>query len=248
MSLGASNLSSSSVAATTGLRAGPIAFWLVLSLHGLAVLLMAATEASLLGMLVFLLVWIMLNCLWLAVLRRPSVAALLSLEFLAVLALLSRFKYDKLWMTIDFVDVLIVDQDTSAFLLATFPALRWWVLLSAAATVAAVIFAWRLDQYRVSRIAGVIGLSMSALALIGTALSCPTDLHEDFVGRSYVSKFARTGVEAIHELSLRGYLEAADDAGERLVGAADFVCHPPQKLPHIILLHDESSFDITAAP
>jgi hypothetical protein len=151
-------------------------------------------------------------------------------------------------MTIDFVDVLIVDQDTSAFLLATFPALRWWVLLSAAATVIAIIFAWRLDQYRVSRIVGVIGLSMSALALIATALSCPTDLHEDFVGRSYVSKFARTGVEAIRELSLRGYLEAADDAGERLVGADDFVCHPPQKLPHVILLHDESSFDITAAP
>src|SRR5690348_2932751 len=155
MSLGASNLSSSSVAATTGFRAGPIALWLVLSLHGLAVLLMASTEASLLGMLVFLLVWIMLNSLWLTVLRRPSVAALLSLEFLAALSLLSRFKYDKLWMTIDFVDVLIVDQDTSAFLLATFPALRWWILLSGVVTAVTVIAAWRLDHWRVSRIAGL---------------------------------------------------------------------------------------------
>jgi hypothetical protein len=30
--------------------------------------------------------------------------------------------------------------------------------------------------------------------------------------------------------------------------AADAVCHPTRKLPHIILLHDESSFDITVAP
>jgi len=248
MSLGASNFPSSDVAMKAGLRAWPIAFWLVLSLHGLAAVLMASTEASLLGMLVFLLVWTMLNGLWLALLRRPTVAALLSLELLAALALLSAFKYDKLWMTIDFVDVLIVDQDTSAFLLATFPALRWWVLLSVAATAAAVILASRLDRYRVNRIAGVIGFSISALALTGIALSCPTDLHEDFVGQSYVSKFARTGIEAIHELSSRGYLEVADDAGGRSVAVDDFVCHPSRKLPHVILLHDESSFDITAAP
>ena len=87
------------------------------------------------GVAVFLLVWIMLNCLWLALLRRPTVAALISLEILVVLTLLSRFKFDKLWMTIDFVDVMIVDRDTTAFLLAIFPALRWWILLAAAATV-----------------------------------------------------------------------------------------------------------------
>lgn len=83
-------------------------------------ILMGETEATPLGMAVFVLVWAMMNCLWLALVRRPSVAALISLELLVALTLLSRFKYDKLWMTIDFVDVLIVDQDTSAFLLATF--------------------------------------------------------------------------------------------------------------------------------
>ena len=35
-----------------------------------------------------------------------------------------------------------------------------------------------------------------------------------------------------------GYVTEAADAG----------CHPTRKLPHIILLHDESSFDITVAP
>jgi hypothetical protein len=248
MSYGTSNAPSDAFAAKTVARGGPVAFWLVLSLHGLAIILIGATEASPLGMAVFLLVWAMLNCLWLALVRRSSVAALISLELLVALVLLSRFKYDKLWMTIDFVDVMIVDRDTSAFLLATFPALRWWILLSAAATGAAVIVKWRLDSYRVSRRASLAGFSTSALALIAISLSCPTDLREDFISQSYVSKFARTAVETIHELSSRGYLEAANDTSGRLTGAGSFVCHPTRKLPHIILLHDESSFDITAAP
>ena len=90
MSSGVSNLTSDALPA----------FCLLFGLHGLAVMLMAATEVSLLGMVVFVLAWIVLNCLWFALLRRPTVAALLSLETLALLTLLSRFKYDKLWMTI----------------------------------------------------------------------------------------------------------------------------------------------------
>ncbi len=247
MRYGASNLSSDAVAVDAARRTGSVAFWLVLSLHVLAIVLMVTTEVSSLGMVVFLLVWAILNGLWLALVRRPSIAALISLEFIVALTLLSRFKYDKLWMTIDFLDVLIVDQDTSAFLLATFPALRWWILLFAAATTVAIILARRLDHYRASRRASLAGFSISALALVAISLFYPTDLHEDFAGRSYVSKFARTGVEAIQELSSRGYLEAADETGERLMGAGSFICRPSRRLPHIILLHDESSFDITAA-
>ena len=37
-------------------------------------------------------------------------------------------------------------------------------------------------------------------ALVELSLSFPTNLQEDFISRNYVSKFARTGVEAIHEL------------------------------------------------
>jgi len=247
MTYGTSSFASD-VFAATARRTGLVALWLALSLHGLAMILMGETEATPLGMAVFVLVWAMMNCLWLALVRRPSVAALISLELLVALTLLSRFKYDKLWMTIDFVDVLIVDQDTSAFLLATFPALRWWILLFAVATVVGIIIAWRLDCCRVSRRASLAGCSTFAAALVAVSLSCPTDLREDFIGQSYVSKFARTGVEAIHELSSRGYLEVASDTNGRLTRAGRFVCHPPRKLPHIILLHDESSFDITVAP
>ena len=99
------------------------ALCLALLLHAGAVALMVTTEVSLVGMAVFLFVWIMLNCVWLTLLRRPTAAALISLEILVALTLLSRFKFDKLWMTIDFVDVIIVDRDTTAFLLEIFPGL-----------------------------------------------------------------------------------------------------------------------------
>src|SRR4051812_8524293 len=224
------------------------ALCLGLLLHAGAALLMVTTEISLLGMAVFLLVWVMLNCLWLALLRRPTVAALISLGILIVLTLLSRFKFDKLWMTIDFVDVMIVDRDTTAFLLEIFPGLRWWILLAVAATAVAIVIAWRLDRYRVGLQTSLAGFSISAATLVAVSLFWPTGLNEDFEGRSYVSKFARTGVEAVHELSSRGYLDAAESARGHVAEAAGAICHPTRKLPHIILLHDESSFDITIAP
>ncbi len=225
-----------------------VALCLALLLHAGAMVLMLMTEISLAGVAVFLLVWVMLNCLWLALLRRPTVAALISLGILIVLTLLSRFKFDKLWMTIDFVDVMIVDRDTTTFLLEIFPPLRWWILLTVVATVVAIVIAWRLDRYRVNLQTSLAGFSITAATLVAVSLFWPTGLSEDFEGRSYVSKFARTGVEAVHELSSRGYLDAAGSARGHVTEAADAVCHPTRKLPHIILLHDESSFDITVAP
>jgi hypothetical protein len=121
------------------LHRGKLAVCLALLLHAGAAVLMLATETSAVGMTVFLLVWIMLNGLWLILLRRPFVAALLSLAILLVLTLLSRFKFEKLWMTIDFLDVMIVDRDTTAFLLDVFPGLRWWILLAAVATAIAIV-------------------------------------------------------------------------------------------------------------
>ena len=220
---------------------------LTLLLHLAALFLMFTTEAGPVGMTVFLLVWIMLNCLWLTLQGRPSVAALISLETLIALTLLSRFKFDKLWMTIDFVDVMIIDRDTAAFLLAIFPGLRWWILLAVLATAVAIAVAWRLDRYRVSLRTSLAGLTISAAAFIAVSLLWPTGLNEDFEGRSYVSKFARTGVEAVHELTSRGYFDVAEAASGHLLELGGADCHPARKLPHIILLHDESSFDITAA-
>jgi Sulfatase len=229
-------------------RRDRVVLCLVALLHVAALIIMAATEADLVAKTAFLLVWALLNFFWLALVRRPVVAALISLEFVVALTLLSRLKFDKLWMTVDFVDLMIIDQDTSAFLLAAFPSLRGWIALAATGTAVVLIAAWRLDPIRVRVRSSLVGGSLCMAALVVLSLSFPTDLHEDFVSQNYLSKFARTGVEAIHEFASHGYLEADASVAESLNAAPAATCHPLRKLPHIILLHDESSFDITAAP
>ena len=223
------------------------AFCLVALLNVAALALMAATEVDLVANAAFLLAWAFLNFFWLALFRRPIAAALVSLQIVVALVLLSQFKHDKLWMTVDFVDLMIIDQDTSAFLLKASPSLRVPTTLAAAAMAALVIVAWRLDPFRIRVRTSVIGSSLCMGALVALSLLFPTGLDEDFFRQNYVSKFARTGVEAMRELIAHGYLEADVNVAERLE-ARTATCNPSRKLPHIILMHDESSFDITAAP
>src|SRR5450631_1626731 len=153
-----------------------VALCVVALLHMTALTVMTVTEAGLVAKAAFLLVWAFLNFFWLALVRRPVVAALLSLEFVITLTLLSRFKFDKLWMTVDFVDLMIIDQDTSAFLLAAFPSLRGWIVLAATATAALLIAAWRLDPRRVRVSTSLIGSTLCMVALVTLSLSFPTDL------------------------------------------------------------------------
>ena len=221
---------------------------LVAMLHLAALGLMLATEVDLVAKLIFLLFWALLNFSWLTMFRRPSVAAILSLELVAALIVLSQFKHDKLWMTADFVDVMIVDHDTSAFLLAAFPSLRLPIAAAAIATAVFLALAWHLDPVRIrARTSSLYGM-LCLGSIIALSLSRPTGLHEDFLGQNYVSKFARTGIEAIHELLSHGYLDADLRVAEGPKSNLSTTCKPTAALPNIILLHDESSFDITAAP
>src|SRR4051812_29948990 len=223
-------------------------FCFIAILHLIALGLMAETEIGIVAKMVFVLVWALLNFFWLTVCRRSSVAAILSLTSVGALILLSQFKYDKLWLTADFVDVMIVDRDTSAFLLATFPALKLQLTAAALALVIIAGVAWRLDRLRIRVWIGSAGSLLCLGSLIALSLAKPTQLHEDFLGQNYVSKFARTGVEAVYERITHGYLEADKTVSESLKGGMSAACHPAGKLPHIILLHDESNFDITVAP
>jgi hypothetical protein len=227
-------------------RRGKIALGLVAMLHVAALGLMLATEVGLVAKLIFLVFWALLNFSWLTLFRRPSVAAILSLELVAALIILSQFKYDKLWMTVDFVDVMIVDHDTSAFLLAAFPSLRIPITVTAIATAVFLALAWQLDPVRIrARTSSLCGL-LCLSSIIALSLGRPTDLHEDFLGQNYVSKFARTGIEAIYEL--------LTDIWTRMCAspkALNPTCQAPaNQQPHFRTLSccTKSSFDITAAP
>ena len=246
--LSASNLLNSIVPTEASHHRDTVKLCLVAVLHVAALIIMASTEVDLIAKAAFLLVWAALNFFWLLLVRRPLVAAFISLEFIVVLILLSQFKHDKLWMTVDFVDLMIIDRDTTAFLLIAIPSLRVPIVLAALATTALLVVTWRLDPFRMRARTSVIGGSLCMGALVTLSLSFPTNLYEDFFSQNYVSKFARTGVEAVHELITHGYLDSDSSVIERLQNSPVASCNPSRKLPHIILFHDKSSFDITAAP
>jgi len=71
---------------------------------------------------------------------------------------------------------------------------------------------------------------------------------ESFYGGNFLSSFARSGVEAISEFSVNGFMESDAFVVERLQSTKETACVPAQKPPHIIVVHDESSFDIRMAP
>ena len=83
---------------------------LLAALHLAALGLMFWSEVAVVPKVVFCLTWGLLNFFWLAVLRRPAVAAALSL---AMIVVLSRLKYEIIWMTANFLDVVIINADTT---------------------------------------------------------------------------------------------------------------------------------------
>src|SRR5262245_46966756 len=91
-------------------QGGRVAVVLVLHLAALAILLL--TESRPVPQLAFLLSWSFFNFCWIVMTRRPALAAALSLAFLVLLIMVSRFKHDVLLMTVNFVDLMIIDPDT----------------------------------------------------------------------------------------------------------------------------------------
>ena len=93
------------------------------TLHLAALAVLLWSETDFVPKLAFVLSWGLLNCFWLALLRRPALAAALSLGLIVGLIAISRFKVKVLWMTANFIDVLIIDADTGP-LLVDFPTVR----------------------------------------------------------------------------------------------------------------------------
>jgi hypothetical protein len=220
----------------------------IATLHFAALVVMAATEVAVLPKILFLLAWGMLNFCWLMVSRRPTVSAALSLAMIVALVLMSRLKHEILLITANFVDVMIIDTDTISFLLGLYPDLRRALTVGAVLALPLMVWFWRMDPYRVRMRIAASGAGSCLAGL--TALSFVNPLHnyEAFFGDSYVSKFVRSGVGAVSELITHGLLESDPAADGALGPAATRTCHAPAKRPHIIMVLDESSFDVSAAP
>jgi hypothetical protein len=132
--------------------------------------------------------------------------------------------------------------------MTVFPGLGAKVAMSLALGLPLLLLIWWLDPLRVHRaLAALAGLAAMA-ALVALSLAVPADPYDEFYGGDYVSKFARSGVTAAQEYFSRGLFEA--DAGDAGILRAPFAgpCKPAEKPPHIVMVFDESSFDITMAP
>jgi hypothetical protein len=217
-------------------------------LHLAAFATLLWTEDDLVARLAFLLTWGFLNFTLILLLRRPTIAASLSLIGLVILILLSRFKQDVLIMTANFVDVMLIDHSTISFLLTIFPSLRWTVGAAAFVVVPLLALFWWLDPFRVRWWVSASGAAVSLAALTGLSFAVPMDREKAFESIDYVSQFARSGALAMIDLTTGGFLDSDAVVSDRLPPPALMTCPSAKSLPHIILVLDESSFDISAVP
>jgi hypothetical protein len=232
----------------TAARLGYLRIALIGGLHLTAIILLNFNGGDLLESLVFALTWGFLNFFWIVVLRRPLVSAALSLAMITMIMLVSQLKYNIVWMTANFLDVWIVNADSLHYLLSIKPDLHRDVLIGGAVFVLVIGLFWWIDHFRVRRSAALAGFAACFIGLSSVSLAFPMLEWEAFVGTAHVSKFVRSGVVAISEVLRNGYLDSAQSVTERLTPAPTAACVPSGKPPHIILIHDESSFDLRAAP
>src|SRR4051794_31714875 len=211
------NSSSSIAAVASGLAT--LGMWRLLAVAGphlgaLAVMLQTETDfGSRLG---FVLAWGILNFSWIALLRRPALSGALSLTLVVVLVLLSRLKHDVVQMTANFVDLMVIDRDTAAFLFTIFPNLRWEVIGAAFVTLPLMYAVWWLDPFRIRRLPAVAGLLACLAALAGQALAWPDEAWRGYYDDGYLSKFSRSGVSAVSDFTKYGFMESDAVTAERL--------------------------------
>ncbi len=216
--------------------------------HLAALGILLQTETDFGSRLVFLLCWGALNFSWIALLRRPALSGALSLTMIVVLVLLSRLKHDIVQMTVNFVDLMMIDRDSIAFLFTIFPNLRWSAVISALLIVPLMIALWRLDPFRIRRLPAAVTALVCIAGLAGFSLTWPQEDWRGYYADNYISKFARSGVIAVSDFANGGFMESDAAALDRLKLPLEEACHPAGRRPHIIMIHDESSYDIRSAP
>jgi phosphoglycerol transferase MdoB-like AlkP superfamily enzyme len=236
-------------AAVDLLRASPRS-WLaaLIAIQGAALGIALWTEYGLESFAAYALFWGLLNGLFLALLRRPLAASALSLVFVVLLVLLSRLKHDILSMTVNFLDLIIIDTDTFAFLLTVFPNLAWMVGLAVLLLLPILFLLFWFDPFRVRARAALLAACACLAGLTGLSFAVPSDPYDEFYDWQYVSKFARSGVTAAADYFAHGLFEADAAVAERLKPVDGGACAPGRKLPHIVMVFDESSFDIGVVP
>ena len=221
---------------------------IAVGLHLAAFLILCCTESAPFHVALFLLAWGWFNFAWLVVFPRPGIAATLSLLLVCAVIGLSWFKMSVTWATLSFFDFVIVDPDTLRYLTETFPQLRIEFSLAALLLIVMLASVWRLDPFTVRRRTSLLGGTACLAGLAALSLSVAEQPSEPFQGTNHVSNFVRSGVISVVEYAMHGFIDADAPGTAPALPAGAPTCRPAARLPHIVLLLDESSFDITAAP
>jgi phosphoglycerol transferase MdoB-like AlkP superfamily enzyme len=245
----------------TGAAARGVRFYLgvgmVAALHVAALAVLLSWEYGPFAITLSVLAWVFVNCVFLLVLPRPGVAAALALALVVLLIAMSRFKFDILQLSLTFLDFLIIDRDTFSFLLSIFPRLRTQLIVALVLAGPVLWLIWRADPLRAARRRSLAVLAATTLLMVGMSVASPEQPWEPFQGVNHISNLARSGVVAMSRLTSTGWIEADPAAGSPLVLAhaatgpalpSGASCDTTVKRPHIVMLLDESSFDVTAAP
>jgi hypothetical protein len=143
---------------------------------------------------------------------------------------------------------MLIDADTVSFVLTIFPKLSWTIGVSSMVIVPLLALLWWFDPFRVRLRTSAIGALICLAALSALSFVVPMDREKAFEAADYVSQFARSGAVALFDLTTRGLLESDSTVRDRLSSAAPAACKAGQRLPHIVLVLDESSFDISNVP
>ena len=237
-----------STAAIAGVAPVGIWRWLAVAAPHLAALaMMVETETDFSSRICFLLSWGILNFFWLALLRRPALSGALSLTLVVVLILLSRLKHDVVQMTANFVDLMVIDRDSAAFLFTIFPHLRWSVVGACTVIIPLMYALWWLDPFRIRRLPAAAGALACLAALTGYSLEWPDEAWRGYYDDGYLSKFSRSGVTAVSDFLNYGFMESDAATTAHLKIPLLDSCHPAGRRPNIIMIHDKSSFDIRQA-
>ena len=168
---------------------------------------------------------------------------------IVTLSLLSQFKYDKLMMTVNFVDVMILDADTVAFFLTIYPDLLRSVILARAgrhsgARLAVVVRSFPDPHARRRR----RRLVLSGRRCRAFRSRCRWSRMKLSTAAAMSRNSSIRASMRLSNMSTRGYMDSDATVADNFRLAAAGTCRPAAKPPHIIMILDESSFDITAAP
>jgi Sulfatase len=139
-----------------------------------------------------------------------------------------------------------------------FPRLQSQLIVAGLVAVPLLWLIWRFDPFRVRRRFALTGVAATAALIAAMAVASPEQAWEPFQGVNHISSLARSGVVAVSRLASTGWIEADPPANGPLSLARDAraaglpapreACDTTARRPHIIMLLDESSFDVTAAP